>query len=413
MHFGDGDDPTSLGGRLRRRAGEVRAALLLEEAGEIEEAARVFEQVGAHGQAAALRLEHARTQRDLDGRLAVLREACARARGDGPQVRDLFRAYGEACLEAARTAPPQGRADHVLEAARALERGGEPEAAGSLFERIGRHADAARCFEAAGDIERMELALLAADRRKARRERARRTLDRVRSLWAAGARTDARRLLDGIDPSTLTTEARGQVSRIMEAYAQHGTRAPLLRLAWNGTPFDLVVARGTLVGRGTAAHVRIPDPSVSREHARIVWTAKAPALVDLGTRTGTFVDGRPAAPGVEVPVGAGAELAFGLAPPVTVVFADPPAGVLRLEGPGLPRPVLLAMPGAVVPLAEGAGRVVFRPHVDGPVRIEAADDETNLRLHGRGPAVRAVDLLLGDRIEVRGPGADGILEVRA
>jgi DNA-binding NtrC family response regulator len=49
----------------------------------------------------------------------------------------------------------------------------------------------------------------------------------------------------------------------------------------------------TLVGRGPSCHVRLADPSSSREHCRIEARPGGHALVDLGSHNGTLVNGQP------------------------------------------------------------------------------------------------------------------------
>jgi putative peptide zinc metalloprotease protein len=48
---------------------------------------------------------------------------------------------------------------------------------------------------------------------------------------------------------------------------------------------------GVTLGRHRSSTVRLSDPSVSRAHARVTGTADAPAIVDAGSSTGTWVDG--------------------------------------------------------------------------------------------------------------------------
>lgn len=47
-----------------------------------------------------------------------------------------------------------------------------------------------------------------------------------------------------------------------------------------------------VVGRSSACFIRIADPKVSSEHARIYWSGKDWALRDLGSRNGSTVNGR-------------------------------------------------------------------------------------------------------------------------
>jgi pSer/pThr/pTyr-binding forkhead associated (FHA) protein len=67
----------------------------------------------------------------------------------------------------------------------------------------------------------------------------------------------------------------------------------LVRLARDipGAP-DVVIRRpGATVGRNPAAEVCIEDPAVSWEHAQIVSREGAPAIVDLASSNGTYVNG--------------------------------------------------------------------------------------------------------------------------
>ena len=410
--FGRGDDPPGFGDRLRRRAGEVRAAILLEEAGEIEAAARVFEQVGAHAQAAALRLEHARTERDEDTRRALLRDACARAHGDAPAVRALFRAYAQACLEAARAADAAGRAGHVHQAARALERAGDHEAAGALYERLGRYDDAARCFQAAGDIERMELAMLAQERRRAPEERARAVLADARRHLAAGARLAARRMLDEAALPAFPADARAQAERIVQDLAERWTRPPRVALSLDGAPLDVFVGPHADLGRSPGAAVRLSDPSVSRRHARIHLDARPPTLADLDTQAGTFVDGAALPPGGTVPITGPVEVALALGAALRLRPWGEAGAAIRIDPPPPHPPVLLVPPDVPVPLGTAGPRVAFSaPDADGPLVLSAGPG-TVLILAGSGHRVRRIDLLAGDRLRIEAGDRAVPLEVR-
>lgn len=63
------------------------------------------------------------------------------------------------------------------------------------------------------------------------------------------------------------------------------------RLLWKGR--DVTLAEGeTVFGRGPESAVWIDDESVSRQHARIRIDGAAVRLEDLGSKNGTFVNGR-------------------------------------------------------------------------------------------------------------------------
>jgi len=78
----------------------------------------------------------------------------------------------------------------------------------------------------------------------------------------------------------------------------------------------LLVHGDTLIGRDPEAHVWIDEPSVSRRHATISTDADGAVLRDLGSRNGTFVDGRRV--DAPTPLVNGAVVSVG---PVALLFA--------------------------------------------------------------------------------------------
>jgi DNA-binding winged helix-turn-helix (wHTH) protein len=60
------------------------------------------------------------------------------------------------------------------------------------------------------------------------------------------------------------------------------------RLIWEEETFVLQSGEN-LLGRAEEATVRVDAPGVSRRHARLVMTAEAAAIEDLGSKNGTFV----------------------------------------------------------------------------------------------------------------------------
>lgn len=65
-----------------------------------------------------------------------------------------------------------------------------------------------------------------------------------------------------------------------------------------------------IVGRDETASVRLDDPMVSRRHARILVSGSGVLIEDLGSKNGTFIDGRPVAAD-PIPLHDGMQLAFG------------------------------------------------------------------------------------------------------
>src|SRR5436309_3811891 len=106
------------------------------------------------------------------------------------------------------------------------------------------------------------------------------------------------------------------------------------------------------IGRGTNAELRLDDPAVALEHARIERVGDGYRLVDLGSDTGTYLNGRPVASGTYLKDGD----TLGLGGSQLRVRWRSPAEPLTLEL----RPVV-----AAVPAAAAAGPAAVRvPRVD-------------------------------------------------
>lgn len=83
----------------------------------------------------------------------------------------------------------------------------------------------------------------------------------------------------------------------LEASPDDVTRGVTFKLLWDDAV--IVLAEGeNLIGRDEHAPVRIDNPEVSRRHARLTVTGGTAALEDLGSKNGTYRNGRR----VEAPV---------------------------------------------------------------------------------------------------------------
>jgi len=94
-------------------------------------------------------------------------------------------------------------------------------------------------------------------------------------------------------------------------------------LLWGERLIPLVVG-DNLVGRDAGGAVRVPSSLVSRQHARIVVTPERATLLDLGSKNGTFCEGRRVEG--EVELADGDEIRIG---PALLVFCAPGAGSTR------------------------------------------------------------------------------------
>lgn len=66
-------------------------------------------------------------------------------------------------------------------------------------------------------------------------------------------------------------------------------RHMLLRVG--ASPLELKVGETLTIGRVTEAHLSVPSPRVSRQHAEITWRDGKAVLKDLGSQNGTTVNG--------------------------------------------------------------------------------------------------------------------------
>ncbi|PRP92431.1 FHA domain protein [Enhygromyxa salina] len=312
------DDETGADERARRprdRA-QLRAALALEEAGELQEAARMFEYVGEHAQAASLRLEHADTLRDEQQRLAVLREGCARNPATTHQGQALHRALGEALLRVAEAVEPGARRRALaLEAAQALEAGQRAGAAGRLYEQLGLLARAVKAYTEAGAIEQLEAVHEILDQRDQQQKEQRSLELEVDAALATGRRGLAHALLL---EHVRDAQREGRTPLPSLALALHDLERRLIRgralclsvreIAADDTPSPeptvvRVIGRPQLrLGRGPQCELTISGAAISREHAELALAFSPegePHLVvrDLGSRAGSFLDGEALAPG--------------------------------------------------------------------------------------------------------------------
>ena len=74
---------------------------------------------------------------------------------------------------------------------------------------------------------------------------------------------------------------------------------------------DHPIAASCIVGRGPSCGLRIDEQFASSEHAKLVWTGNSWNLRDLGSRNGTFVDGKRLEPGKPHRLAPGAKIGFG------------------------------------------------------------------------------------------------------
>lgn len=411
------DEGGSGGGRgwLRRRATlrpDLRAAIALEEAGELLEAARVFEYAGEHAQAALLRLETARTLRDRGERIDVLREGCARHPAGTPESRLLHLALAEALLtEADVIDDPASARAHKLEAARALDDADQGARAGELYEELGLLVRAAAAYERGGEIARLELVLAVLEHQEQRDEAARALEREVDRALASGRRaqafallreqTDGERRRDGV--------VRAPLLARLERLERAMVRGLRVELRWAGERRTRLDGGLSLViGRAPDASLTLGGTSLSRHHVELRLDASGErtrvVAIDLGSRAGSFVDGEPLIAGEPFELAQTALLALGSHAELEVTPLRTPDGHDH---------------GAIVTWAGDPVQLVWLPQggplwlgrdIAVPARVlfeanrVALDFRSGLRVDLDGEPLEpgaCIDLLRGDRIALR------------
>jgi tetratricopeptide (TPR) repeat protein len=432
--------------RPRRSIGDraqLRAALALEEAGELQEAARMFEYAGEHAQAASLRLEHADTLRDEQQRLAVLREGCARNPANSVQGQALHRALGEALLRVAEGVEPGARRRALaLEAAQALEDGQRPGEAGRLYEQLGLLTRAAKAYTEAGDIERLESVHTILEQREQRARELRNLELEIESAMAAGRRSMAHMLLleHNRDAAREGRTPAAPLARVLNELEQRMLRdrafALIVRPAGSAATrgaaatYVRVVGRPALrLGRGPQCELIVSGAAISREHVELALAfgdeGDARMVVrDLGSRAGSFLDGEALNPGEDWTLieDQKNELALGIAASFELhLHADSgfrPLALLREAGLDAPPDRLLSAWTLFAPLG---GPLWTAPDQRWPLTIDFEADyavaragaDVMVSLGGSPVGLgEPVELLVHDRVQFEPRGGTGFeLEV--
>ncbi len=409
--MGNDDERTSSSGRalVRRTAlrPEIRAALALEEAGELQEAARVFEYAGEHAQAAVLRIEHANTVRDAGERLDILREGCARNPGTTEEGRALHRALAALALTQAHSHETgSARRSLQLEAARALEEAGEAAEAGELYESLGLLDQAAVAFERGGEIAKLELVLEVLERREREESSIAELLREVDQAMDNGQRRAAWMLLtDHIAQRDRFGRApRPALIRRLRFIEEHRPRLERLEIGWNrGRVTRVRAGQRFRIGRAPDADLVVAGPKLSREHVELAVDVDGPdgprlVATDLGSKLGSFWDGDPLMPGEPMPIEAPGPLALGMSASLQVHPLAPVGALIQADG-AAPWSLFLPQGGplALSPEIRVPARLLFDR---GWVVLDFAPGVA-ARL-GATPLTRggAIELLVGDRVSL-------------
>lgn len=152
-----------------------------------------------------------------------------------------------------------------------------------------------------------------------------------------------------------------------------------------------------LLGRSSAVALRLEEPHVSSEHARLKWRASSWTVRDLGSRNGTYVGGKRLDSGATRELAKGDELAFGSLESAWILEdVSPPGPIARHLATSALRGAtagMLALPSDTLPAAvvleDGEGRYVVeidgeaRPAEDGAL-LDVAGERWALHLPAPG-----------------------------
>jgi hypothetical protein len=141
-----------------------------------------------------------------------------------------------------------------------------------------------------------------------------------------------------------------------------------------------------LLGRHQGCDVQAVEPRVSGEHASVHWVASRWELRDLGSRNGTFLEGRRLRSGERATLAEGAAFSLGGPEPAfALVDAAPPGAVARHRGSGALRAAvggLLVLPDEARPLASVLQDAAGRWMVEIGDEVRPVEDQQELEVEG-------------------------------
>ncbi|MEE9384965.1 MAG: FHA domain-containing protein [Nannocystaceae bacterium] len=397
---------------------------MLEEAGDLQEAARLYEHAGEHEHAATLRLEYANTLSDENERLSALRQACVHTREDGEASLALHGSLADTLRErSSNTADAMEHNALRRERAQHLQLAGRGTEAGSMYEALDDLPRAAQAYEAAGAITELELvyARLESNEKLARTRQE--LVTQIDHAWRSGQRRRAGELLRA---AVRGSKEGARDTAALRAQAEHlhrsTPRAQRLVLRWcsQNQPAQVVhvhTSARLVVGRSPTADIAVSEPDLSRSHAAVELDPSGTSLIvrDLGSRSGTFWHGIPVDPDSPGEIHDGGELGLGVATTFEII----PGEELDSEPTALIRPVgdmnwwLFAPHGGPLRLA---------PQQRAPATIRFRDPFFCLTLDADTEGVLnsehllrggQIELLIGDELRLGDPARAVELEVCA
>ena len=329
----------------------LRKARSLEASGEHRAAAKLYAERGDKVDAGRCLVHVGDKATTLEGRLDAWHDALNFFPDIAVEERNAVDAkIGRAMLEHVRAVGLVSDEERrrLRDAAERLERAAKFSESADAFEMLGLQADAARCLELGGEVDRLEALLSASNAADARASRLRRWLSEHEMALALGDRLSARQALhsalaeDRHDANVLTL-----LRRLEERWVKDS-----VTLSVAGKRVGFVMKMPLTLGR-SEADVSVRGASVSRRHAEIVARQGRFALVDSGSRNGTLVSGMPISGELDI-VG---PIEVGLGEDVTLAIR-PDSNTCEIEViRGLDRGLVFVAGEGALPVPGGAGVV--------------------------------------------------------
>ena len=135
-------------------------------------------------------------------------------------------------------------------------------------------------------------------------------------------------------------------------------RPPVATLRHQATGVESHLGARSIIGRASSCHLRIAKSNVSGVHAEVVWDGVNWKIQDLGSRNGTFVDGRRLAAGEQAVLSAGTTLTFGVPEHRYTLTSTAPPQLMALPDRG--EPVFADCELLCLPAPESCELTIFR-----------------------------------------------------
>jgi len=322
----------AFGSGRREALAEARAAELR---GELAQAAALFAEAGRLDESARVMVLRGDAEVDPSARLRHYTQAVATAPLDTVGAKHAARKRAATVLDIAtdsRLPMTATLRQELAQAARELERLGDPERAAQAYAMAGDLEGEVRALARAGEVDRVD-ALLVAQQGRDREAQARRSAsEEVEMLVASGRRREALALS--------RTSTDDEVRRRGDSLANRRVGTGVVRVVVQGREVLLALGNSLVIGRAPELEtaeprqgtIAIGAAALSRRHIAVERRGAEFVVRDLGSRNGTLLRGLALAG--EAHVGDGVDLRLGREVPVTLRPANELAGALAVEVPG-------------------------------------------------------------------------------